>query len=249
MDQSTNLHSAYLNPDFWTSGQVLLFDKPLGWTSFFLVRRVRTLIERNTGIIKLKVGHAGTLDPLATGLMVVATGLATKRIDELQAGDKEYLATVRIGATTPCFDLEKPIDQHFPYEHVDQRMVEEVLERLTGDIDQVPPLFSAKKVEGVRAYEMARSGSEKVLEPKRVRIDEIRLISFTPPDIRLRVRCSRGTYIRALARDIGINLDSGGHLTELRRTRSGDLDVSEALTIEKFEKDFLLLKQMGNSCV
>jgi tRNA pseudouridine55 synthase len=224
-------------PEFWLEGQILLFDKPYGWTSFYLVKKVRGAIERTFHLKKLKVGHAGTLDPLATGLMIVAVGKATKRIDELQAGDKEYLATVRIGATTPGFDLEKEVDAVFPYEHVTEAMVREALRGMTGDIDQVPPLFSAKKIEGVRAYDMARRGEEQILEPKRVRIDEIELLSFVSPDISLRIKCSRGTYIRSIARDLGTAVGSGGHLTQLRRTKSGDYSVDDALIFENFQKN------------
>lgn len=197
---------------------------------------MRGLIERACNIKKLKVGHAGTLDPLATGLMIIAIGKATKRIDELQAGDKEYLATVRIGATTPGFDLEKEIDATFPFEHVTREMVEAAIAGMTGDIDQVPPLFSAKKIEGVRAYDMARRGEEQVLEPKRVRIHAIELLDFQLPDITLRIECSRGTYIRSIARDLGLTLGSGGHLTMLRRTRSGEFSVNQALDFEEFKK-------------
>ncbi len=225
------------DPDSWLEGQILLFDKPYGWTSFYLVKKVRGTIERTFHLKKLKVGHAGTLDPLATGLMIVAVGKATKRIDELQAGDKEYLATVRIGATTPGFDLEKEVDAVFPYEHVTEDMVREALRGMTGDIDQVPPLFSAKKIDGVRAYDMARRGEEQILEPKRVRIDEIELLSFVSPDISLSIKCSRGTYIRSIARDLGTALGSGGHLTQLRRTKSGDYSVDDALIFENFQKN------------
>jgi tRNA pseudouridine55 synthase len=225
------------DPEAWLEGQVLLFDKPYQWTSFYLVKKVRGAIERSCGLKKLKVGHAGTLDPLATGLMIIAVGKATKKIDELQAGDKEYLATVRIGATTPGFDLEKEIDATYPFEHVTRNMVEAALQGMTGEIDQVPPLFSAKKIEGVRAYDMARRGEEQVLEPKRVRIDSIELIDFQLPDITLRIQCSRGTYIRSIARDLGLALGSGGHLVMLRRTKSGELSVDQAMDFEDFKNN------------
>ena len=224
------------DPDSWLEGQILLFDKPYGWTSFYLVKRVKRSIETACHLSKLKVGHAGTLDPLATGLMIVAIGKATKRIDELQAGDKEYLATIRIGATTPGFDLEKEVDAVFPYEHVTEEMVKEALLAMTGDIDQVPPLYSAKKIAGVRAYDFARKGEEQVLKPKRIKIHEIELLGFSPPDISLRITCSRGTYIRSIARDLGLALGSGGHLVGLARTRSGDFRLNEALTFEDFLK-------------
>lgn len=220
----------------WLEGRVLLFDKPYRWTSFYLVKQVRKALERSYGLRKLKVGHAGTLDPLATGLMIVAVGKATKQIDELQAGDKEYLATVRLGATTPGFDLEKEIDARFPFEHVTEEKVRVALDGLTGGIDQVPPLYSAKKIEGVRAYEKARRGEAHELQPRRVIIHRIDLLDFTLPDIRLRIHCSKGTYIRSIARDLGSALDSGGHLVELRRIRSGHFSVEEAMTFDNFQK-------------
>lgn len=215
-------------------GVILAFDKPYRWTSFDVVGKVRWLICRHLGIKKLKVGHAGTLDPLATGVLIVCTGRATKRIEELQSGTKEYLATIRLGATTPSFDLEKPIDATYPTEHITREMVEQVLELFKGKIEQVPPTFSACKVDGKRAYEMARKGNEVELKPKTLVIDEIELTECNLPDITIRVVCSKGTYIRALARDIGQALQSGGHLTALRRTRVGDYRVEECLNPEKF---------------
>ncbi len=215
-------------------GVVLAFDKPYRWTSFDVVGKVRWLLCRHLGIKKLKVGHAGTLDPLATGVLIVCTGRATKRIEELQSGTKEYLATIRLGATTPSYDLEKPIDATYPTEHVTRDMVQEVLERFKGTIEQVPPTFSACKVDGKRAYKMARNGDEVELKPKTLTIDEIELTDCSLPDITVRVVCSKGTYIRALARDIGQALDSGGHLIALRRTRVGDYRVEDCLNPEKF---------------
>jgi tRNA pseudouridine55 synthase len=220
----------------WLDGQILVFDKPYLWTSFFLVKKVRGLISRRYNLRKLKVGHAGTLDPLATGLMIIAVGKATKRIDELQAGEKEYLATIRLGATTPGFDLEKEIDAVFPYDHITVEMIVEALKNLTGDIDQIPPVYSAKKVEGERAYDKARRGEFQELEAKRVQIKEIEFLGYSAPDVRVRIVCSRGTYIRSIARDLGFNLGSGAHLTELRRTRSGDFTLVNALIFEDFQK-------------
>ena len=217
-------------------GVILAFDKPYRWTSFDVVGKVRWLICRHLGIKKLKVGHAGTLDPLATGVLIVCTGKATKRIEELQSGTKEYLATIRLGATTPSFDLEKPIDATYPTEHITREMVEQVLERFKGQIEQVPPTFSACKVDGKRAYKMARKGHEVELKPKTLVIDEIELTDCNLPDITVRVVCSKGTYIRALARDIGQALESGGHLIALRRTRVGDFKVEECLNPEKFSE-------------
>jgi tRNA pseudouridine55 synthase len=220
----------------YLDGQILVFDKPYEWTSFYLVKKVRGALERRYGFKNLKVGHAGTLDPLATGLMIIATGKATKRIDELQAGEKEYYATVRLGATTPGFDLEKEIDAIYPHEHITEPMILEVLRGMTGEVDQVPPVFSAKKVEGVRAYDKARRGEFQELEAKRVHISEIEFLGYSKPDVRLRIVCSRGTYIRAIARDLGLLLGSGGHLTGLRRTRSGDFVIDNALIFEDFVK-------------
>lgn len=220
----------------YLDGSILVFDKPYTWTSFFLVKKVKGVIQRRYGIKNLKVGHAGTLDPLATGVMVVATGKATKRIDELQAGEKEYVTTIRLGATTPGFDLEKEIDAVFPFEHVTVEMIREALAGMTGDIDQIPPVFSAKKVEGERAYDKARRGEHQILEPKRVRIESIELLGYAAPDITLKIVCSRGTYIRSIARDLGVQLGSGAHLIALRRTRSGDFTIDNALIFDDFVK-------------
>ena len=218
-------------------GQILYFDKPLRWTSFNLVAKVRWQLCHRLGLKKLKVGHAGTLDPLATGVLIVCTGHATKRIDELQAGTKEYIATLQLGATTPCFDLEKPIDKTYPTAHITQELVEQVLPRFQGRIEQIPPAFSACKVDGHRAYKLARKGEEVELKPKVLVIDEMELLKFDAEQMQLTLRivCSKGTYIRALARDIGQALDSGAHLIGLRRTRVGDIRVEECMQIEDFE--------------
>ena len=215
-------------------GEILAFDKPYGWTSFGLVAKVRWLICRKLGVKKLKVGHAGTLDPLATGVLLVCTGRATKRIEELQAHTKEYVATLRLGATTPSFDLEKPVDAEYPTEHITREMVEEVLARFVGIIEQVPPVFSACKVNGNRAYDLARKGEEVELKAKTLVIDEMELLRCELPEIDIRVVCSKGTYIRALARDIGQALQSGAHLTALRRTRVGECRVEDCLQLEGF---------------
>lgn len=220
----------------YLDGQILVFDKPYQWTSFYLVKKVRGILSRRYGLKKLKVGHAGTLDPLATGLMIVAVGKATKQIDMLQAGEKEYVATIRLGATTPGFDLEKEIDGVFPFEHITREMVLEALQTMTGHVDQVPPVYSAKKVEGERAYDKARRGESQELDAKRVHIREIELTDFSLPDVKVRITCSRGTYIRSIARDLGVFLGSGAHLTELRRTRSGDFTLDNALIFEDFQK-------------
>lgn len=218
--------------DFIT-GEILYIDKPLGWTSFDVVKRVRASLLRRIGLKKMKVGHAGTLDPLATGVMIVTTGRATKQIESLQAGVKEYVATIALGATTPSFDLETEIDARYPTGHITRELVEQTLPRFKGEISQVPPSFSACKIEGRRAYEMARSGEEVELKPKTLVIDELELLEFSPESITLRVVCSKGTYIRALARDIGEALGSGGHLTALRRTRVGEVTEDLCLTVDQ----------------
>lgn len=219
-------------------GQVLAFDKPLTWTSFGLVAKVRWLISRQING-KIKVGHAGTLDPLATGVLIICTGKATKHIDQLQAGVKEYIATLKLGATTPSFDLEKEIDATFPTEHITEQLVRDTLTKFVGEIMQVPPVFSAVKVDGKRAYDLARKGKDVELKAKPLRIDEIELVAcnLQQQEITIRVLCSKGTYIRALARDIGEALQSGAHLTALRRTRVGDITIDQCFaTIEDFEK-------------
>lgn len=217
-------------------GEILCFDKPLTWTSFNVVAKIRARLCHRLGVRKLKVGHAGTLDPLATGVMVVCTGRATKRIDELQAHVKEYVATLQLGATTPSFDLEKPIDQTYPTSHITESLVREVLTRFLGRIEQVPPAFSACKIDGKRAYDLARKGKDVELKPKVLVIDQIELLDFNQEKMQatIRVVCSKGTYIRALARDIGLALDSGAHLIALRRTRVGDVRVEDCMKVEDF---------------
>ena len=219
-------------------GHIFYFDKPYQWTSFNLVAKVRRQLCLKLGIKKLKVGHAGTLDPLATGVMVVCAGRATKRINELQAHVKEYVATLQLGATTPSFDLEKPIDATFPTSHITREALEVVLRRFVGRIEQVPPSFSACKVDGHRAYDLARKGREVELQPKVLVISEIELLSFDASSMQctLRVVCSKGTYIRALARDIGEALHSGAHLTALRRTRVGDVRVEDCMQVDDFDQ-------------
>lgn len=213
------------------AGEILYIDKPLGWTSFDAVKRLRGALSRRLGFKKIKVGHAGTLDPLATGVMILCTGRATKRIEELQAGVKEYVATIALGATTPSFDLETEIDATYPTGHITRELVEETLKKFTGRIEQIPPAFSACKIEGQRAYDLARKGQEVELKPKILVIDEMELLDYAPGSITVRVVCSKGTYIRALARDIGQALGSGGHLTALRRTRVGDVTVDRCLSV------------------
>ena len=215
-------------------GEVLYFDKPLRWTSFAVVNKIRYHISRKLGVKKIKVGHAGTLDPLATGVMIICTGKATKRIEEFQYHTKEYIATLQLGATTPSYDLEKEIDATYPTEHITREMVEEVLQQFKGTIEQIPPAFSACKVDGKRAYDLARKGDEVELKPKTLVIDEIELLECNLPEIKIRVVCSKGTYIRALARDIGEALQSGAHLTGLIRTRVGEVRREDWMQVEDF---------------
>lgn len=214
-------------------GEILYVDKPLEWTSFNAVKRIRSILLRRMHTKKLKVGHAGTLDPLATGVMIICTGKATKLIDTLQAGVKEYVATIALGATTPSFDLETQIDATYPTGHITEQLARETLRSFTGRIEQVPPAFSACKIDGHRAYKMARRGEEVDLKPKILVIDEIELLDFSQQAITIRVVCSKGTYIRALARDIGAALGSGGHLTALRRTRVGNVSIDDCLPIDR----------------
>lgn len=217
----------------YISGEILAIDKSIGWTSFDAVKRLRGALQRRLHLKRFKVGHAGTLDPMATGLLLVCTGRATKRISELQEGTKEYIATLRLGATTPSFDLETGIDATFPYASIREQDVRAVLPQFRGNIMQVPPVFSAVKIDGKRAYALARKGDEPKLEAKPLVIEELELLDYDPPCLRLRIVCSKGTYIRSLARDIGITLGSGAHLTALRRTRIGAYSIADALTIDQ----------------
>ena len=215
-------------------GEILYFNKPLHWTSFDLVSKIRYQISRSLRIKKIKVGHAGTLDPLATGVLIVCTGKATKKIEEFQYQSKEYIATLRLGATTPSFDLETAIDETFETSHITKEMVEKVLQRFTGSIEQIPPAFSACKIEGNRAYQLARKGIEVELKPKLLVIDEIELLSFHEDKLTIRIVCSKGTYIRALARDIGTALHSGAHLIALQRTRIGNITLDKCISVDEF---------------
>lgn len=212
-------------------GVVAVVDKPLGWTSSDVVRKLKYLL-RKLGYPKIKIGHAGTLDPLATGVLIVCIGKATKRVVEIQAGEKEYIADVVLGATTPSGDLEHPIDATFPTEHITREKVEEALRSLTGERFQVPPVYSAKMIDGKRAYEYAREGEQVEMRKALINIFEIEILEFSMPLLRIRVRCSKGTYIRSLAIEIGEALESGAHLSALRRTRSGEYLVEDAWALE-----------------
>ena len=220
----------------YIAGEILYFNKPLKWTSFNLVNRVRGVLSRHLGVKKLKVGHAGTLDPLATGVMILCTGKATKQIESFQYQTKEYIATLQLGATTPSFDLEKEIDATYPTEHITEELVRSTLQNFVGTIEQIPPTFSAVKIDGKRAYQYARQGVEVEILPKTLVIDEIELIACDLPYITIRVVCSKGTYIRALARDIGVALQSGAHLTALQRTRIGDITLDKCIEYDDFIK-------------
>ncbi|MDO5036283.1 MAG: tRNA pseudouridine(55) synthase TruB [Porphyromonas sp.] len=213
----------------------VVVDKPLRWTSFDVVNRVRILLSKKLGIRRIKVGHAGTLDPLATGVLVLCTGRFTKRIEEIQKLHKTYVATIQLGATTPSYDLESEVDCHYPTDHITQAAVEQVLEGFVGMIDQVPPTFSAVKVDGVRSYSLARGGCEVELQPRKVEIKSIQLLRYELPEIEIEVECGKGTYIRALARDIGRALDTGAHLTALRRTQVGHFSERQAMSVDALE--------------
>jgi len=216
----------------FVEGEVLYVAKPLTWTSFNLVSKIRWKLQKILKMKKLKVGHAGTLDPLATGVMIICTGKSTKLIESFQYQTKEYIATLELGATTPSFDLELPVDGTYPTEHITRQLVDEVIPRFLGEIWQVPPAYSAVKVDGKRAYDYARDGQEVELKPKLLVIDEIEVLDFTLPMLKIRVVCSKGTYIRALARDIGLALGSGAHLIALERTRIGEVRLEDCWQID-----------------
>ncbi|WP_167617796.1 tRNA pseudouridine(55) synthase TruB [Maribellus sediminis] len=216
------------------AGEILVFHKDLNWTSFDVVNKVRYELCRMMGVKKLKVGHAGTLDPLATGVIVLCTGKATKRIESIQATEKEYVATLKVGATTPSFDLETKEDTTQDYSHVTKELLQDVLSGFIGEIEQVPPVFSAVKVKGKRAFDYARSGEEVKLQAKKIVIHEVEIENFDLPFIKLRVTCGKGTYIRALARDIGEALNCGAYLTGLERTRVGEFDLDNAFKVDYF---------------
>lgn len=215
-------------------GEVLLFDKELDWTSFDLVRKLRNFLTRKTGVKKLKVGHAGTLDPKATGLMIVCTGKETKNIDLIQAKEKEYVATMKLGATTPSYDLETQENEFFPTDHLTIGFVQEKIKAFLGETDQVPPVFSAVKIDGRRAYEHARKGNDIVLQAKRITISEMEVLNFSSNELVLRIVCSKGTYIRSLARDLGQAIGSGAYLIGLRRTRIGEMRIEDAWDLKNF---------------
>ena len=222
----------------FTKGEVIAINKPLGMTSFCALAHVRKSISVRLGVKRIKIGHAGTLDPLATGVLVLCTGKFTKRIEEFQLHGKEYTATLQLGATTPSYDMEHPVNETYPTDGITRERIEEVLHQFEGDIEQVPPTFSACKIGGQRAYDLRRKGQDVELKPKQIRIDEIELTAFDPEKMQMsiRVACGKGTYIRALARDIGRALNSGAYLTELCRTRSGDYCVENCIDLKQFDE-------------
>ncbi|OFY69714.1 MAG: tRNA pseudouridine(55) synthase TruB [Bacteroidetes bacterium RBG_19FT_COMBO_42_7] len=225
-------------------GQVLLFDKPLYWTSFDLVNKVRIIIRSTLGIRKIKIGHAGTLDPLASGLMIICTGKATRRIEEFRDLEKEYIATIHMGETTPSYDLETEINGRFPVEQISENIVIATLKGFLGEQKQIPPVHSAKMIDGRRAYEFARKGIKKEMNPVTVYFRELDLLSFGIPDIRIRILCSKGTYIRSFARDLGKALGSGAYLASLERTAIGPYLLKNAFSLEFFENSIKELKQI-----
>ncbi len=225
------------------AGEIFYINKPLHWTSFDVVNKIKVLLKNHFGIKKIKVGHAGTLDPLATGMVIVCTGKATKRIEEFMGQEKEYVATIKLGATTPSFDLETEVDKEYPYSHITAGKVTSVVKSMfTGEIDQVPPLFSAIRVNGKRAYDIARQGKEVEMKSRKVMIHSIDVENFDLPFVVLRIRCGKGTYIRSLARDIGEALDSGGHLVKLVRTRIGEWTLREAVFLAELGEHFERIK-------
>lgn len=215
-----------INPE----GAILAFDKPYRCTSFDIVAKLKNYIKRELKL-KIKVGHAGTLDPLATGIIIVCVGSFTKKIDSLMGLDKEYTGTFQLGATTSSYDLEKEINETFPFDHITKEMVLKTAKQFTGTIEQIPPHFSAVKVNGKRAYELAREGQEMEIKSKQITISDFEITAFNPPFVDFRIVCSKGTYIRSIARDFGEALDSGAHLTALRRTRVGEMKVEDAIQL------------------
>ena len=226
-----------ITPEQFQEGRVLLIDKPLHWSSFQAVNKVKWSLKKHLGLKKIKVGHAGTLDPLASGLLIVCTGKFTKRISELQGMEKEYTGTITVGATTPSFDLETGINETFPTDHISDSLIHETLKQFLGEIDQQPPVFSAIKKDGKRLYEHARKGEEVEIAFRKTTIHEFEITRIALPEIDFRVVCSKGTYIRSLANDFGKALGSGGHLTVLRRTKIGTYSVEGAILPDAFEDE------------
>lgn len=221
------------------NGKVLILNKDKDWTSFDLVNKVRYLIRHQFDIKKIKVGHAGTLDPLATGLVIVCTGKETKKINQYQDADKTYLTTITFGATTPSFDLETAVDKTYSYEHITEDKLKESIVSLTGSIEQIPPAYSAVHVNGQRAYQAARKGENPVLKARTVQVHEIKILDFNLPDVTIEINCSKGTYIRSIARDLGEKLQSGAHLKKLERTSIGSYNITDAISVKEFENQLI----------
>ncbi|MBQ4632639.1 MAG: tRNA pseudouridine(55) synthase TruB [Prevotella sp.] len=234
----------------FTEGEIIYLDKPYGMSSFGALARARYLISKKLGVKRVKTGHAGTLDPLATGVLILCTGRMTKKIDELQRHTKEYTATMQLGATTPSYDMEHPVDQTFPTEHITRELIDEKLKTFIGEIQQVPPAYSACKIDGKRAYELKRKGKDVELKAKTLQIDEIEVTDFNQESMLLSIRvvCGKGTYIRALARDIGEALGSGAYLTRLCRTRVGDVRVENCISLDNFQ-EWLDSQTIEDNCI
>ncbi len=230
--------SGYNKDTDFQEGAILLIDKPYGWTSFDVVSKIKNLIRRSKGYKKIKVGHAGTLDPLATGLLVICIGKATKLVESFLKDDKEYIATFHLGQTTPSFDMETQMNQDYPIDHITEELVKDVVSSFLGAQDQIPPLYSAKSVNGKRAYKFARQGVDMELESVKVVFHELEIIRFEIPNLTIRIKCSKGTYIRSLARDLGKALQSGAYLADLVRVGSGAFRLTDAVGLEEFEKNF-----------
>ncbi len=235
MQLDLGMQTKTITPEEFKEGQILLFDKPLNWTSFQLVNKARWLIRKSCNIKKIKVGHAGTLDPLATGLLVICTGKFTKRIEQFQGQEKEYTGTFTLGATTPSYDMETEVDETFPIDHISENNITNVTFDFIGEIEQVPPVFSALKKDGKRLYEYARNGEDVEVKSRKVTITEFEITEIRFPEVDFRVVCSKGTYIRSLANDFGKALGSGAYLSALRRTRIGDFKVEDSMDLEAFQ--------------
>ncbi len=223
-----------LTGEDFKNGQVLLINKPLKWTSFQVVNKLRWNIRHKFNLGKIKVGHAGTLDPLATGLLIICTGNFTKKIDEYQAQIKEYTGEITLGATTPSYDLETEVDETFPIDHITDGLIHKTVQQFVGEIEQIPPMFSAIKMAGVRLYDLARQGKTREIKSRKITIETFEITNITMPKVQFRIVCSKGTYIRSLAYDYGKALNSGGHLSALRRTKIGNFNLDDAVEIEDF---------------
>lgn len=228
-------------------GEVLLINKPFKWTSFDAVNKIRWLLQKKLGLKNLKVGHAGTLDPLATGLLIMCTGKFTKRIDEFQAYQKEYTGTITLGSTTPSFDLETQINERFEFSHIDELSIHETTKRFIGETLQTAPLYSAKKIDGVRAYKIARRGEEAEIKPNKIQISEFNITEIRMPEVDFKITCSKGTYIRSIANDFGKYLNNGAHLSALCRTKIGSFDLNDSIDMQEFETMILEIANQKNA--